>query len=199
MNNDFTTSNSGKEEIKDEEVKYEKEAKTKNNYSKFFMDWIMPIILALIIAGLINKFLLFKVYIPSESMVPTLKVGDQLFVTKIYDTDKIKREEILVFFSEELNDLLIKRVIGLPGDTVEIKENGDVYVNGNLLNEPYVKNPSDKSGSFKVPKDKFLFLGDNRAISKDSRWWNDPFIDKKEIKGKAWIRIYPFDRIGTVK
>lgn len=166
---------------------------------KFFFEWIVPIVSALIIAMIINKFLLFKVYIPSESMVPTLKIGDQLFVTKIYDTDKIKRGDIIVFYSDELNDLLIKRVIGLPGEIVDIKDGGKVYINGDLLDEPYVKNTDPKGGTFKVPEGKYLFLGDNRSNSKDSRWWKNPYIDKSDIKGKAQIRVYPFDRIGTLK
>ncbi len=166
---------------------------------KLFFDWILPIIAAVAIGLLINKFLLFKVYIPSESMVPTLKIGDQLFVTKVYNTENIKTGDIVVFYSEELNDLLIKRVIGLPGDKVEIKDNGDVYVNGNKLNEAYVKNKSDKSGSYTVPEGKFFFLGDNRANSKDSRWWNNPYVDKKDIRGKARVRVYPFDRFGVIK
>ncbi|WP_042439641.1 signal peptidase I [Clostridium amazonitimonense] len=174
-------------------------SQNENKFMKFFTEWILPIFLALIIAGLINKFLIFKVYIPSESMLPTLKVGDQLFVTKIYNTEKIEREDIIVFYSNELEDLLIKRVIGLPGDTVEIKDDGKVFVNGEELKEEYVKHQDDRGGKFKVPENKFFFLGDNRANSKDSRWWKDPFIDKSDIKGKAQVRVYPFDRVGMVR
>ncbi len=166
--------------------------------SKLIYDWVFPIAAALIIAYLINTFVLFKVYIPSESMKPTLNKGDQLFVTRIYNKSKIERGDVIVFYSKELEDLLIKRVIGLPGDNIEIKD-GIVAVNGEEIEEDYVQYNQEKDGSFQVPEGKYLFLGDNRANSKDSRYWENPYIDQEDIKGKAQIRIYPFDRIGTIK
>lgn len=166
---------------------------------KFFLDWVVPIGAAIILAALINKFVLYKVSVPTESMYPTIKKGDQMFVTKIYNYKNIKRGDILVFYSHELNDLLIKRVVGLPGESVEIKDNGDVYINGTYLAEDYVKNPENKSASFKIPEGKYLMLGDNRANSEDARYWNNPYIDAKDIQGKARVRVYPFDRIGFLK
>lgn len=166
---------------------------------KFFFDWVVPVVVAIVIALLINKFLLFKIYIPSESMVPTLQVGDQLFVTKVYNKDRIKRGDILVFYSEELSELLIKRVIGLPGETVEIKGDGTVYVDGQGLDEPYVINKSTKTGKFQVPEGKVLFLGDNRANSKDSRYWQEPYISLDDVRGEARIIVFPFKRVSLVK
>jgi signal peptidase I len=166
---------------------------------RFIKDWVYPIVTAIIIAMLINRFVLFKIYVPSESMKQTIMVGDQLFVTKVYNTEKIKRGDILVFYSEELGDLLIKRVIGLPGEKVEIKDDGSVFINGSKIEEPYVKYNQSRTGSFNVPKDHFLFLGDNRANSKDSRYWKNPYISKDEIKGKARIIVFPFSRFGVVK
>ncbi len=165
---------------------------------KIIYDWILPILAAIVIAYLINTFLLFKVYIPSESMVPTLNKDDQLFVTKVYNRNNIKHGDVLVFYSHELQDLLIKRVIGLPGDKVEVKD-GIVYLNGEKLDETYVKYPSKKPGSFVVPEGKYLFMGDNRANSNDSRYWENPYIDGKDIRGKAQIRVYPFNRMGLIK
>jgi signal peptidase I len=165
----------------------------------FIKDWIYPIATALIIAVLINKFLLFKIYVPSESMVPTIMIGDQLFVTKVYNKDKIKRGDILVFYSEERGELLIKRVIGLPEEKIEIKEDGTVFVNGSKIDEPYVANKDKKSGTFNVPKGHYLFLGDNRANSLDARYWQDPYIPEAAIKGKARITVFPFRRFGLVK
>lgn len=80
----------------------------------FIKEWGIPIVSAIIMAVLINKFLIFKVYIPSESMEPTINKGDRLLIGRIYDTKSIKRGDILVFESEELKETLIKRVIGLP-------------------------------------------------------------------------------------
>ena len=90
--------------------------------TNFFTEWVVPILIALVLAFLINKFLIFKVKIPSESMVPTLNVGDRLFVTRIYNPEKLKRGDIVVFHSDEKNEDMIKRLIGLPGDKVVIKE-----------------------------------------------------------------------------
>ena len=161
-------------------------------------EWIIPIISAFIITFLIHKFVLYKVYIPTESMVPSLNVGDRLFVTRVYNLDKLQRGDILVFYSEELQEDLIKRLIGLPGDKIEIK-NGVVYVNGEILEEDYIGAKDTVNGVYEVPEGKYFFLGDNRLYSKDSRYWINPYIDGKDIAGKAQIKVYPFDQIGKVK
>ena len=165
-----------------------------------FSNWLIPIILAILLAIIINKFILYKIVVPSPSMSPTVEVGNQLFVTKVYNTSNIKRGDILVFNSDELHELLLKRVIGLPGDNVEIKKDGSVYVNGEKIKEDYVKYPGGKTDmSFNVPEGKFLMLGDNRANSDDARYWANPYVDSKDIDAKAQIIIYPFNRIGFVR
>lgn len=169
--------------------------KSKVKKQNFFNDWIIPVVIAVVIAILINKFLIYKVYIPSSSMVPTLNVGDRLLVTRVYNPDKLKRGDIVVFDSDELNETVIKRLIGLPGDTIKI-DGTSVYVNGKKLNEPYVKYPMDSYGVYKVPKDKYFFLGDNRANSNDSRFWKNPYISGDKIRGEAQVRIYPFNSMG---
>ncbi|AWK50067.1 signal peptidase I [Clostridium beijerinckii] len=163
----------------------------------FFREWIIPIVAAIAIAFLINKFLVYNVYIPSESMVPTLNVGDKLMVTRVYDTDKIKRGDMIVFFSEELNEILIKRAIGLPGDHIKI-HNGIVNINGEDIKEDYVKNNESFDGSFDVPDNKFFFLGDNRSRSNDARRWINPYIDASNIQGRARIKFYPFKDFGSL-
>lgn len=164
----------------------------------FLFEWIIPIALAFIIALLIKQFILFKVLIPSGSMIPTLNEGDQLFVTKVYNLDNIKRGDILVFHSDELSDTLIKRLIGLPGDKISIVD-GKVSVNGEELQEDYIKNKDNFYGEYTVPDGKYFFMGDNRPVSHDSRKWINPYIDGKEIKAKAQIRVYPFNAFGSVK
>lgn len=92
----------------------------------------------------------------------------------------------------------MKRVIGLPGDHVEIKKDGSVYVNKKKLKEDYVKYPGGKTDMFfDVPKGKFLMLGDNRANSDDARYWTNPYVDSKDIDAKAQIIIYPFNKISV--
>jgi len=165
----------------------------------FIKEWVLPLIGAFVAAVIINNTLFFMARIPSSSMVPTIKKGDRIFVTKVYNTNNLKRGDIVLFKSEELGEVLVKRLIGLPGETVEIDSEGNVYINGNKLDEPYVKRTSDKTGTFKVPEDSFLFLGDNRADSLDSRYWDMPYISKKYIMGKARAIIYPFNRIRLLK
>lgn len=199
--------------IEEERKKIEQEKKERQEYlqknsDKIRKDKIKSIvkdltfcaIVAVILCILINRFLLFKAYIPSESMVPTLNKYDQIFVTRIYNTDSIKRGDIVVFKSQELNDTLIKRVIGLPGDRIVISH-GKVTVNGEAINESYVVNVdnSDKrDGTYYVPDDSFFFLGDNRPISDDAGLWNNPFIKSDDIIGKAQLRVYPFNTFGFV-
>lgn len=199
------------EDEKDDVVIYEdnegkkrrrSDSKKKGSFISTILEWLITIVAALIISFLINKFLIFKVYIPSESMYPTLKVKDQLFVTKMYSRDSIQRGDILVFFSDEFNELLIKRVIGLPGDDIVVKASGEVLVNGEVLEETYVVQKDETAIfdlEFKVHEDKYFFLGDNRANSLDSRYWSEPYIDFEDIRGEARIIIYPFNRIRILK
>ena len=166
--------------------------------SNFFSDWVVPIVIAVILAVLINKFLIFKVKIPSESMVPTLNVGDRLFVTRVYNPENLKRGDIVVFYSEEKNEDMIKRLIGLPGDEVVIND-GRVTVNGETLEENYIGTVDNYSGEFTVPEGKYFFLGDNRYWSLDSRYWDEPYIDGSERKGKAQIKVYPWKDFGKIE
>lgn len=175
-----------------------KEKINKDKKGTFLSEWIIPILSAIILAILINKFLVFKVLIPSESMVPTLNVNDRLFVTRIYNLEKLERGDILVFYSEEYQKSLIKRLIGLPGDKIEIEE-GIVYVNGEKLEEDYIGKKDTLSGEYEVPEGKYFFLGDNRLESQDSRYWDNPYIDGEDITGKARLKVYPLDQIGWIK
>lgn len=146
----------------------------------------------------INKFIFFKAKIPSESMQPTLNKGDTLIVNRVYYKTKLDRGDVIVVYSEELDELLIKRLIGLPGDKINIKE-GTVEVNDEVLKEEYVENNDKFSGEYIVPDQKYFFLGDNRVISKDSRRLINPFIDSEYIEGKAILKIYPFNDFGVIK
>lgn len=182
--------------IKNKEI--ESDAKQEEKKGNFFKDWIIPIICAGAIAFAINKFVFINVYIPSGSMIPTLNINDKLIVTRIWNKDNIKRGDILVFNSHELNETVIKRVIGLPGDHVEITD-GVVKVNGEEIDESYVKNNESCNQIFDVPEGKLLFLGDNRAVSYDARYWDNPYIDKDDVQGKAQIRYYPIKDFGFVR
>lgn len=166
--------------------------------TNFFKDWVLPILIAVVLAFLINKFVIFQVKIPSESMVPTLNVGDRLFVTRVYNPENLNRGDVVVFYSEEKDQDMIKRLIGLPGDHVVIKD-GIVSVNGETLTEDYIGTQDNYNGEFTVPEGKYFFLGDNRYWSLDSRYWDDPYIDGSEIKGKAQIKVYPWKDFGKIE
>lgn len=175
-----------------------KESK-KRRVFKEVKDWIICIIVAIIATVLINKFLIYKVYIPSSSMVPTLNKEDQLFVTKVYNPEKLKTGDIVVFYSRENKDTYIKRLIGCPGDNVKI-EKGVVYVNDKKINQDYVVYDDETfSGEYNVPEGKYFFLGDNRPVSNDSRKWQNPFVDEDDIEGKAVLKVYPFKDFGLLK
>ncbi|MGL4849360.1 MAG: signal peptidase I [Clostridium sp.] len=165
---------------------------------KFLKEWGIPLVIAYAVAILINKFLIFTVYIPSESMLPAINAGDRLIAQRVYDYGKIKRGDILVFDFKEEDSLYIKRVIGLPGDTILI-DGKNLYVNGEKITEDYVKFPEETFAEYVVPEKSYFFLGDNRANSKDARYWKNPYIKEEDIKGKAIFRYYPFDNIGKLK
>ena len=160
------------------------------------LEWLLPILAAIILAMLIKEFLFYQVKVPSGSMYPTIKVGDRIIVTKVYNKKKLKSGDIVVFKSDELKEVLIKRLIGLPGDEVVVKDKGRVFINGSEIVQPYVVNKEDLDIKFKVPQNKYLFFGDNRANSFDARRWVNPYIDGKNIKGKAQFITYPFKRFG---
>ena len=194
INNDYIEVNEEFINKKDKENK----KREKKEQSNFVNDWVVPIIIAFILAILIQRFIVFKAKIPSPSMVPTLNVGDSLFVTRVYKPENLERGDVVVFYSQERNEDMIKRLIGLPGDEVVINK-GVVTVNGVTLEEDYIGEQDEFIGTYNVPEDKYFFLGDNRLYSLDSRWWENPYIDEKDITGKAQLKVYPFDDFGWIE
>lgn len=179
----------------------EENIETKTNGIKknnFFKEWILPVFVALAIVFLLRQFVFFNVYVPSGSMIPTININDKIVVTRILNLSSLKRGDIIVFYSDELGETLIKRLIGLPGDKIDIK-NGEVFINGNKLEEDYVKNKDNYNGTFEVPQGKYFFLGDNRPISDDARLWKNHYIDGSKIEGKAQFIFYPFKDFGKLK
>lgn len=148
-----------------------------------------------VISILLYKYVFFMIIVPSPSMYPTIDIGDRIMTTRIHKASSIERGDILVFYSDEYSETMVKRVIGLPNDQIEIDEEGKVSVNNEVLKEAYVKYPDHVSGSFKVPEGEYFFLGDFREHSLDSRKWKDPFIPEDKILGEAKMILFPFDRI----
>lgn len=159
------------------------------------------IVLAVIIALLIKGFIVDSRYVPSSSMYPTLQVSDRLLVNKfLYHFTKPQRGDIIVFQPPPIVHSkydFVKRIIALPGETVEIK-NGLVYINGKPLQEDYINEPPDYTfGPAQVPDDSLLVLGDNRNHSYDGHLWGE-WLDIDAIKGKVFFRYWPIDRMGPV-
>lgn len=165
----------------------------------FLLNWVKIIVVAIVIALAINKFILFVISVPSGSMYPTIKPKDKIITTRIYNFNNIERGDILVFYSDELQETMVKRVIGLPNDLVEIKKDGTVLINGENAEEYYVVYPDSRTGKFKVPDGEYLFLGDNRSHSFDSRSWKEPYIKAENIKGKAVFILFPFNRVSKLE
>ena len=182
---------------------FEKEIKIKENimHKPWWRDTIETILWAVGLAFLLRTFVIQAFWIPSGSMIPTLQEQDRVFVLKFlynkpFSVD-VKRGDIIVFaFPLDETKDYIKRVVALPGEKVALK-NGKLYINGKMIDEPYVVNKDECNfEEITVPDESYFCLGDNRPNSQDGRFWG--FVPKKNIKGPAKFRYWPLDRIGVV-
>lgn len=194
---------------------------------KAFLKEVVETVVFVVVMVIIIRFFVAEIrWIPSASMHPTLIEGDRVVVerfSRFYSTpnrgdimvfyppaERLKKDAVSVFsrltgfFCKDI--AYIKRVVGMPNDTYEIKQNSDgeyfVYINGEKLNEPYVLDTKDyipcseqiSCGPYKIPENYYLMLGDNRGNSQDSRYWG--FLHKDRFIGKAKILFFPFNRIN---
>jgi len=168
-----------------------------------WLESLKTIGLSAILALGIRTFVAEARYIPSGSMLPTLEINDRLIIDKLgYHFKDPQRGDIIVFSptpalqKENFKDAFIKRVIGLPGDKVQVKL-GVVYVNDQPIQEQYIQEqPNYDYGPVVVPENQYLVLGDNRNNSYDSHYWG--FVPRENIIGQAVIRFFPFDRMGGI-
>ena len=163
-------------------------------------DWIVSIVIAIVLAFLIRYFIVELYLVDGPSMRPTLQSAERLVVNKfIYRFRTPERGEILVFrYPRDPSRDFIKRVIAIPGDTIEIKD-GRVYVNSTLLNEPYIL--SKTRGNYPlatVPEGHIFVMGDNRNNSEDSRFADVGFVPFDLIKGKAMLVFWPIGQFKTL-
>lgn len=166
---------------------------------------IQILAIAVVLAWLIRLFIAEPRYIPSDSMFPTLHVGDRIVVEKLtYHWRSPQRGDIVVFdpppqlqaMGYKKNQAFIKRIIGQPGQEVEVKE-GQVYVDQVPLQESYTAAPTDyQLGPVKVPGGSFFVMGDNRPNSNDSHVWG--FLPQGNVIGRARLRFWPLDRAGQL-
>ena len=153
-----------------------------------------------LVFGFVRPFVVEAFYIPSESMVPTLEIGDRVLANKfIYRFTEPERGDVVVFQSVEGGDEeLIKRVIGVPGDTIRV-DNGTLFVNGEAQNEPYVNAMVPDGGVYgptTVPKGHVFVMGDNRGNSRDSRFFGP--VPYENIEGEAFVLFWPLPRVGLL-
>ena len=178
----------------------EKKQDQKEKKNWFFE--LLPYIVILLLVIVIKTYFISPILVNGESMEPTLKDHDLMILNKFYYRNhEIKRFDIVVIYLEEENEFLIKRVIGLPGEKIEYKNN-KLYVNGKYVKENFkhmkTKDFTTKDISYEeIPDNKYLVLGDNRTNSIDSRILG--YINEKDIEGKTSLIIFPFNRIGTKK
>ncbi len=170
------------------------------------VEWALVIVGAIVVAFLVKTFLVQAFQIPSASMHPTLLEGDRVLVNKLsYDLHDVNRGDVVVFARpKSMNagpndpDDLIKRVIGLPGDTVQTKD-GHVYIDGRELDEPYLAEDTVSDGiddPVTIPEGHLWVMGDNRGDSQDSRVFGP--IPEDDVVGRAFLIMWPLSRIGSL-
>lgn len=166
--------------------------------------WVLYILVVLGLTYLIITFVGQRTKVDGHSMEPTLSDGDNLIVDKIsYRFRDPDRYDVIVFpYQHAENTYYIKRIIGLPGETVQVID-GYVYINGELLDEHFGAEVMEQGGIAEEPivlgDDEYFVLGDNRNHSADSREPSVGVLHRDQLIGRAWVRIYPFDKIGVVK
>ena len=186
----------------------------KTSSSRWIVELVGVVVVAILVAVLLRTFVVATYSIPSGSMEPTLQVGDRIVVDKLsYHLHGVDRGNIVVFSTPPNEDCagppvsdLVKRVIGLPGETISL-EDGNVYINGRFLPEPFLPpslrndtypGPSTErlalNHAYRIPAGDVYVMGDNRPNSCDSRYWGP--IPESSIVGKVDMRIWPLSRIG---
>ena len=162
-------------------------------------EYIKMIIFVVVVVFIVNNVLLINAKIPSESMEDTIMTGDRIFGNRLaYLNKDPQRFDIVIFkYPDDETQLFIKRVIGLPGETVEIRD-GKVYIDGaeTPLDDSFTPEPPQGNwGPEVVPEGSYFMLGDNRNRSKDSRFWTNTFVKKEKILGKAVLRYFPSPKL----
>jgi signal peptidase I len=195
----------------------DEEEATSSRRVRSAIEWVAVVVGAVVVALLVRTFLFTTFWIPSGSMEPTLsgERRDRVIVNRLsYKLHDVNRGDIIVFEvpdgeplmqvdGQQVNDL-IKRVIGLPGETVELRD-GEVYVDGELLDEPYLPEgtttepcPPENETTFEVPDDAVFVMGDNRDHSRDARCWAVHSVEESDIVGRAFVRFWPLSELGGI-
>lgn len=182
--------------------KPEKNTIRKTSLAKELFQWAAVIVIAAALALFINSFVVVNAQIPSGSMEDTIMPGDRIFGNRLaYAFSEPERFDIIIFkYPDDESQLFIKRIIGLPGETVEIRD-GKIYLNGSEepLDDVETKEPMEGSfGPYTVPEGCYFVMGDNRNNSRDSRYWEHTFVSEDEILGEAVFRYWPVNKMKFI-
>lgn len=197
------------------EEKHEEEKK--ESIGQVVWEYVKMILIVVVIVFVVDYVVLINAQIPSQSMETTVMKGDRLFgnrlayginlrifgnsvVSKKYK-DPERFDVIIFHYPDDESQLFIKRLIGLPGETVEIRD-GKVYIDGSEepLDDSFVpETPTGNYGPFEVPEDCYFMMGDNREHSNDSRFWDNHYVRFDQIVGKAMFRYWPLNEISLIK
>lgn len=167
----------------------------KLSWKRELLSWVIILVVAYVMAQALTRYVIIKTEVISGSMISTLLVGDRVVANRMsYVFSDPERGDIIFFkYPDDEEEIYVKRIIGLPGETVDIID-GKVYIDGALepLDEPYLYEEMLGSfGPYKVPEGEYFMLGDNRNVSVDSRFWDDKYVSRDQILGKAWFRYKP--------
>ncbi len=177
----------------------------KSSVMRETISFILYIAIVFLLTYLVIHYVGQRTQVSGTSMEYTLSDGDNLIVDKIsYRFHKPERYDIIVFpFQYEKNTYYIKRIIGLPGEKIQISEDGAIYIDGKVLEESYgreiIEDPGQAEEPIVLDEDEYFVLGDNRNASSDSRDPSVGVIHEEDIIGRAWLRIYPFDKMGFIR
>lgn len=171
-----------------------REPETEDSVWKEVISWLFIIIAAVLMAFLLNHFVIVNAKVTSGSMENTIMTGDRVLGLRAsYWFDQPQVGDVVFFrYPDDERKIYVKRLIGAPGDTIVIKA-GVVYRNGQKVDEPYLNETplAQDFGPYQVPENSYFMLGDNRNNSADSRYWEHTFVSRSEILGKAYFIYYP--------
>ncbi|MCI9501316.1 MAG: signal peptidase I [Hungatella sp.] len=180
------------------------EKKEKFNLKEEIISWVQILVIASLIAFVLNRFIIANSRVPSASMENTIMTHDRVIGSRLsyYFTDPKRGDIIIFYFPDDITEktYYVKRIIGMPGETVDIRD-GHVYINGSdtPLDEPYIREEMETPVElhYEVPEGCYFMLGDNRNYSADSRFWHNTYVKREKIVAKVLFRYFP--SIGKIR
>lgn len=180
-------------------------AEGKSSRKRIVLEILLYVVALFFAAVIVPKYILQRTVVVGDSMETTLHNGENLWVEKVsYHFDKLKRFDIIVFYphGKDDNEYYIKRIIGMPGETVQIIGE-DIFINSELLTESFgkdpIKNPGIAVNPIQLAEDEYFVLGDNRTVSLDSRYEEVGPVKKENIGGRAIFRLWPINKMGPIE